>query len=93
MFAVEVNYSLKGSEIVESPALNCLYMTFNSFEDVVETLEAEIIETYVKSKSYLNFKMSLPENKHELINYGTFECAYIFGPHVKYNIKIKKYIS
>lgn len=90
MFTINVDYSIKDSDRVESPSLNCIFMQFNSFEDAVAVLEEEIREVYIKSKSYLGFEMQLPENKNEYLNTGYFQCAYIFGPKVRYRITIKK---
>jgi hypothetical protein len=91
LYSVQVYYSLRDKAYTEREGLNCCYSLYKSKEEAVEAVKKEIEETFAHSKSYHNFKADYPHlGKYGWTN-GYFECNYIFGPFVHYDIYIVKH--
>lgn len=86
-FTIFVVYSLIGNDYTERPRFNCTHKLYDSAEEAIKAVANEI-EIEYNNKNYIGLKVTLPKIKDGWISNGSFECAYIFGPRVHYDIYI-----
>ena len=84
-YSVFVAYSLSGKAYTETPSLNCTHKLYDTAEEAIKAIANEI-EIEYNNKDYYGLRVALPKIKNGWITNGSFECAYTFGPHVRYDI-------
>lgn len=90
-YVVDVTYSLEGNnytEVVNS--MPCTCTAFNSLDEAIKEVENDI-ELGYNNKNYRSLQVHFsPLRNNEYFWHGWFECAYIFGPKVRYDVRIKQ---
>ena len=90
-YVVDVTYSLEGNnytEVVNS--MPCTCTAFNSLDEAIKEVENDI-ELGYNNKNYRGLQVHFsPLRNNEYFWHGCFECAYIFGPKVRYDVRIKQ---
>lgn len=89
-YIVDVTYSLAGNAYTEvNNHMPCTYKAYDSIEEAKRDLENDI-ELGYNNKDYRGLQVHFPSIKSQHRWSGWFECAYIFGPHVRYDCRIKE---
>ena len=84
-YSIFVAYTLRDKAYTERPRLNCTHKLYDTAEEAIAAIANEI-ETQYNNKDYRGLQVVLPKIKNGWITNGSFECAYTFGPHVRYDI-------
>lgn len=94
-YTVFVAYTLEGESYTEKSNLKSTHKLFNTPEEAIEAIKNEIEqECHNKDYKEFEFELKLPKfirlgkDNGYLIESGYFECAYISGPIVHYDIYI-----
>lgn len=89
-YIIDVTYSLAGNEYTEvNYHLPCVHKAYDSMEEAKRDLENDI-ELGYNNKNYRCLQVHFSKIKDNYFWHGWFECAYIFGPHVRYDCRIKE---
>ena len=93
-YAIFVSYSLRDKHYTETVHLECTRKLYNTPEEAINAISDEIKSNY-DNNQYSDLTIKLPKVKHyedfiELRN-GYFECSYIFGPYIHYDIYLIEY--
>lgn len=89
-YVVDVTYSLVGNNYTEVERhMPCVHKAYNSMEEAKLDLENDI-ELGYNNKDYRGLQVHFSQIKSNYHWSGWFECAYIFGPKVRYDCRIKQ---
>lgn len=89
-YTVFVAYSLRGNDYTERPSLKCVHKLYDTPEEAIKAIANEI-EIEYNNKYYYGLEVQLPKVSYgndgdARLRAGYFECAYRFGPMVRYDI-------
>ena len=84
-YSIFVAYTLRDKAYTATPSLKCTHKLYDTAEETIKAIANEI-ETKYNNKDYHGLQVALPKIKNGWITNGSFECAYTFGPHVRYDI-------
>ena len=89
-YSIFVAYTLRDKDYTERPRFNCTHKLYDTAEEAIKAIANEI-EIEYNNKNYSGLKVVLPKIEDGWITNGCFECGYIFGPRVRYDIYVLEF--
>lgn len=89
-YVVNITYTLVGYDYTEvNGTMPCVNKVYDTIEDAIRDLKNDIKRRY-DNEDYRGLQVNFPQINSIYHWSGWFKCAYIFGPKIRYDCRIKQ---